>query len=233
MRDVEQQTEGDGPIHSAMEITGEPARDAMLSFIRIGRLISYHEAHRNTPEGICVACRCDQAVPYSDGPRSGAPACTGCLQEYKEVRQTARSVTAASTLRPSPRTVIMRVALLRALPAMSITQLPGVSYLIIIGCCAWCRQVVHSARSYTVLRKRFSVTCRRTVFGPRHLHGKCWKKIEEVICAERIALCMTSCALWLPLLPEVCRQVALFVAQLSAAGVEAAAATSPMILRPT
>ncbi len=113
------------------------------------------------------------------------------------------------------------MALLRALPVLSAGgDLARLSYAF----CIWCAVHVDQATAPVTLKYPQHTVDSTVVWRAYLMHGECWMEANGIVRREWVVRCMASGAMWLPLLPEVRRQVASFIVQLTAAGIEAAAA---------
>ncbi len=176
-------------------------------------------------------------------PTPSALLCSSCRGPIEEVFSIACRRIAACAVSPlhpsrgvdrptqdinvSVQIVAQRIAFLRGLPVVDVCRPPtpkgparSMSGLLIN--CLWCPRLLDmDCRSLRVAHKK---PARGN--GPGrvfYIHDECWEEACQTVHIERLAQCVDSQALWLPLLPEVCRLVALFVVQLSAVGLGAAA----------
>ncbi len=199
-----------------------------------------------------VTCR--QARPLYDEPSRGLdspmcglrvscrpptiPVCNSCYEDCRAIYEAAKRRIAAvgwqraavvDFLFPrdvSTQLVAQRMSLLRALtdtiiyPARNEVRGPWTCRQVD---CVWCG-VSTSDSDWGIRWKGAMDVVRAGIPRTYRLHRACLDVVNETILEEHLALCMATCALRLPLLPEVGRQVALFIVQLTAIGVEAAAA---------
>ncbi len=212
------------------------ASDTMLSFVRIDLLNNWRSAVPSYRPTTCPWCRWDTSC-LQYGP--SVKLCHNCFKDCGILCQAARVCQRAQKLpeatscdTQSPMHIARRIAFLRALPFMKFITVPGVCGLC-PSLCIWCDEQVDIGYETSTKVEWDPLACDK-IGGPRHqrhstrdgwrLHEDCRESIQRHLRSTHLKLCVASCALWLPLLPETTRQIAAIVCQLTADGLEAAAA---------
>ncbi len=207
----------------------------MFSFVCINQALRPYAWDPSYTSGCCV---CDGSVynyhrqPLYNGSSASAVLCYECRTVCDDLCAEARALLDAAhpSLRASntpqdwadrvPVTA-QRIAFLRVLAEMGPIMRSDTAR----NRCSWCDLPICSEPiAWARWKDDRPVLARIPAIRPLHcLHEKCWAEVAKTIHDEHLAQCVDSCALWLPLLPEVCRLIAAFICQLPAVGVEAAA----------
>ncbi len=183
----------------------------------------------------------DTAAPIVARPPPRVILCDTCQCRVTPLYdEAARRITEAFRRRRQPfstrqQIIAQRIAFLRVLPTMEVYNLSGRDrWADFAPACIWCGVATSAVDTLRMVKRgQASANDPRALQplpgGREHLihmlplHDRCWSETCRTIHTAHLAQCMASGALWLPLLPEVNRLVALFVCRLSAIGVEAAA----------
>ncbi len=204
-------------------------RAAALSFVRLMHALRASLMSCEVEE-ICVACGVDDDIrPLSVMAYcvdlKPVSLCHECHQDCSKVCDDARALIRS---RESPAVdcppldvVIRRMVFVRARSALY-RDLQARSW-VPSARCLWCDgptdYSMHSAEACVVVGTVNPFWAARAF----PLHDRCWDAAGLAIRRAHVARCMASGAMRLPLWPEIRRQIALFIVQLTADGLEEAA----------
>ncbi len=204
-----------------------------LAFIRINQAL---RPFASTPTDCGVCGRpppCQWQLPYDGAPPATAMViCDECRADCNERCMEAAGLIARAPF-PRPKALrdhamAQRIAFLRSTHHMHL-RAEGPNYR---GVCVWCDSSTRGSPSTMGVRWKdwwVKPAAIRRVRPLYHLHVTCWAELTRLMADEWKAQCMASGALRLPLLPEVCRVIALFVVRLTADGLgEAAVGRCPV-----
>ncbi len=201
----------------------------MLSFIRLSRAITTGPS-RGSPRPLCIGCGTrppTQSIPsFLSSVWVELSLCEDCYRDCLEVSETAdhlrntasRSVVGHARWLPT-HIIALRVALLRALPDMILYQAGSRAHPLQL--CMWCGTIAcptnHTWRmAYSDDAESIFPMVTASVQTSFPLHTQCHREIAGALHETHLDLCMASCALWLPLLPELAHYIAAIVCRLTA-----------------
>ncbi len=217
---------------------------SMRAFIRIHRAIDSTAQHYMDCCDVCGQADSGhrERPIYEERPESATiarfvptlPICDECYTDCNEVCRAAQALIASHNAgRPKPHParpvpiVGRRIALLRALSKTMLFDTPLSRGDPGSPCrpftspsrCTWCNGPPPYSGNPVCVGQR-----KRSGGAVFWFHQSCWDTIGQVVHEEHLAQCMATCAMMLPVYPEIRRVIGAFVCRLAAVGVEAASA---------
>ncbi len=167
--------------------------------------------------------------------------CDDCLESHRPTYDAAKrrvlaiepTEEATAPLTVSLQMTAQRLVFLRQMERLTVIRVVPATLVAQMGACLWCRLAQSDA--VFLITRRGITTAELASLGPTDgclIHDECLQEANDVVHTAQMERCMASCALWLPLLPEMCRLVGEFVCQLALIDIgEAAAERCPVYRR--